>query len=66
MTTIYNVVFNNKISFHFVYAQVVVLCCLAAALTNARKITFGKPGDPFAEFKNDHDILVPEDDPNRV
>lgn len=40
------------------------MCCLAAV--SARKIIIGTPGDPFAEFKNDHDVLIREDDPNRV
>lgn len=36
------------------------------AYVSARKITFGTPGDPFAAFANDKDVLVPADDPNRV
>lgn len=42
----------------------VVLCCVV--YVSARKITFGTPGDPFAAFANDKDVLVPADDPNRV
>lgn len=35
-------------------------------MASGRKVIFGTPGDPFAEFANDHDVLIPEDDPNKV
>lgn len=58
----------NKIAtnlvFHTPTIFQVVLCCVV--FVSARKITFGTPGDPFAAFANDRDVLVPADDPNRV
>jgi len=42
----------------------VILCCIA--ITSGRKIIVGTPGDPFVEFANDRDVLIPEDDPNKA
>lgn len=41
-----------------------VLCCVA--IVSARKIVFRPTEDPFAVFANDHDVKIPEEDPDKV